>query len=147
MRLTSLLAVLLLAACAAPLPKPEVLKQEVADTERAFAKTMADRDHAAFASFLDDETVFFGSKGAQRGKAVVAEVWKQFYSEPQAPFSWEPTVVEVLDSGTLALSHGPVFDPSGKPFATFTSIWRRNAAGQWKIIFDRGCSCPPPEKK
>lgn len=26
----------------------------------------------------------------------------------EAPFSWEPAQVEVLDSGTLALSSGPV---------------------------------------
>ncbi|MGH8442017.1 MAG: YybH family protein [Nevskiaceae bacterium] len=148
MRLTPVLAVLLLAACAAPLPKPDVLKQEVGDTERAFAKTMAQRDHAAFATFLDEETVFFNSKGPLRGKAVVAEDWKQFYAEPQAPFSWEPSTVEVLDSGTLALSSGPVYDPSGKQVASFTSIWRRDASGAWKIIFDKGCGyCPPPGTK
>ena len=42
------------------------LKEQVRAAERAFAKTMADRDHAAFISFLADEAVFFGN-GAQRG--------------------------------------------------------------------------------
>ena len=53
--------------------------------------------------------------------------------------------VEVLDSGTLALSTGPVHDPQGKLVATFTSIWRLEAPGTWKIIFDTGnevCDCP-----
>ena len=146
MRLVPLLAAVLLTACAArPPAPPEVLKQQVADTERAFARTMAQRDFGAFVSFLADETVWFGP-GDQplRGKQAVADAWKAFYEKPEAPFSWEPTVVEVLDSGTLALTSGPVHDPAGRQVATFTSIWRQQAPGVWKIVFDRGCGhCPP----
>ena len=46
------------------------------------------------------------------------------------------------DSGTLALSTGPVRDPAGSVVATFTSIWRREA-GRWRIVFDKGNeACP-----
>ncbi len=38
---------------------PAQLRQQVEDTERAFAATMADRDYAAFTQFLSDEAVFF----------------------------------------------------------------------------------------
>ena len=133
-----------LAGCAAsaPRPDPAELKRQVAETERAFAATMARRDHAGFASFLADEAVFFSGKGPLRGKAVVAEAWKAFYEGPQAPFSWEPKDVEVLDSGTLGISSGPVYDPQGKVVGVFNSIWRLEAPGQWRIIFDRGgCPC------
>lgn len=50
----------------------------------------------------------------------------------------------VLDSGTLALSTGPVRDPKGKLVATYTSIWRLEAPGTWRIVFDKGndaCDC------
>jgi ketosteroid isomerase-like protein len=131
----------LLAGCAAaPKAGRAELAQQVAATERAFAATMAARDHAGFARFLSEETVFFAGKRAIRGRAAVAEDWKKFYAEPQAPFSWEPAEVEVLDSGTLALSSGPVKDPSGKVVATFTSIWRLEAPGVWRIVFDKGCN-------
>ena len=60
---------------------------------------------------------------------------------PSAPFSWVPERVEVLDSGTLALSSGPVYDPQGTRVGTFNSIWRREADGKWRVIFDKGC--PP----
>ena len=63
---------------------------------------------------------------------------KRFYEKPDAPFSWAPEQVEVLESGTLALSSGPVWDPKGKQFATFTSIWRLEAPGVWRIVFDKG---------
>jgi ketosteroid isomerase-like protein len=114
------------------------LKEQVRKTEIAFAKTMADRDHAAFVTFLDDEAVFFGAKPI-RGAKAVADQWKSFYKGPKAPFSWTPDAVEVLDSGTLALSSGPVFDPDGKRIGTFNSVWRLQAGGQWKIVFDKGC--------
>jgi hypothetical protein len=62
---------------------------------------------------------------------------------PAAPFSWEPEQVEVLPSGTLAPSTGPVRDPAGKLTGTFTSIWRREGPGRWRILFDMGCpACP-----
>src|SRR5689334_3418276 len=117
------------------------LKEQVRSTERAFAKTMADRDHAAFVSFLSEETVFFGGNGVQRGVQQVAGAWKRFYESAKAPFSWEPEQVEVLDSGTLALSSGPVYDPDHKRIGTFNSVWRRESGGKWKIVFDKGC--PP----
>jgi ketosteroid isomerase-like protein len=117
------------------------LKEQVRATERAFAKSMADRDHAAFVSYLSDETVFFGANGVQRGVKQVADTWKRFYEGAKAPFSWEPEQVEVLDSGTLALSSGPVFDPDHKRIGTFNSVWKKEPGGKWKIVFDKGC--PP----
>lgn len=131
-----------LSACAVPVIPRATLEQQVADTERAFAKTMADRDHAAFTRFLADDAVFFSGPVPLRGKAAVAAGWKRFYEGAQAPFSWRPDKVEVLDSGELALSTGPVFDPDGKPVASFTSVWRQVTPGVWRIVFDKGCNCP-----
>jgi len=117
------------------------LERAVRDTERAFAQTMADRDHAAFTRFLATEAVFFAGPRALRGRDAVASAWKPFYDGPVAPFSWAPETVAVLDSGRLALSSGPVHDPAGRRIATFTSIWRQEAPGVWRIVFDKGCDC------
>ena len=139
--------VAMLAACAATAPRPgnADLQRQVADTERAFAQTMADRNHAAFVAFLSDEAVFFTGPKPLHGKDEVAAAWKRFYEKPDAPFSWAPDSVEVLASGTLAISSGPVRDPSGKLIARFSSIWRQDAPGVWRIVFDKGnevCDCP-----
>ena len=147
--LASLAAAALLAGCAATLPSlsPDEARRQVAATERASAKTMADRDHRAFASFIAEDAVFFSGPKPLHGKKAVVDFWARFYEKPQAPFSWEPDEVEVLDSGLLAISSGPVRNPQGKVFARFTSIWRQEAPGQWKIIFDKGnpeCDCPKP---
>jgi ketosteroid isomerase-like protein len=141
MRTLTLLLALALAACATAPARPDraTLTRQVEETERAFAATMAQRDHAAFARFLSEETVFFSGPTPLRGKQAVADWWKRFYEAPQAPFSWAPASVEVLDSGTLALSTGPVHGPDGKQIGSFTSIWRQEAPGVWRIIFDKGC--------
>jgi ketosteroid isomerase-like protein len=105
---------------------------------------MATRDHKAFTSFLSQEAVFFSGPKPLRGAQQVADWWKRYYEGPDAPFSWEPEDVEVLDSGTLAISTGPVRDSKGVLFATFTSIWRLEDRGTWRIIFDKGNqACPP----
>lgn len=122
------------------------LREQVFATERAFAKTMADRDFTAFTSFLSEEAVFFSGPAPLRGKVEVAARWKRFFEAKEAPFSWEPAQVEVLDSGTLALSTGPVRDPAAKQFAIFTSVWRQEAPGTWRIVLDKGedyCDCKP----
>jgi ketosteroid isomerase-like protein len=117
------------------------LRQQVMAAETAFAQTMARRDFAAFTTFLADDALFFNGDQPLRGKQRVAAEWKAFYDKPEAPFSWEPKVVEVLDGGTLALSSGPVRNPQGKIVATFTSIWQLQD-GKWKVIFDKGnCQC------
>src|SRR5215471_19288633 len=112
------------------------LKEQVRRTEIAFAKTMADRDPDSFAAFLADETVFMSNGRVLRGARQVADGWKRFFESARAPFSWEPEQVEVLDSGSLAMTSGPVRDPSGKRIGTFNSVWRREADRGWKIVLD-----------
>ena len=132
------------AHASAAAPTNAELKQQVTDTERAFAASMKARDHAAFASFVADDAVFFNGPAPLHGKQAVADFWKKFYDKPAAPFSWEPDQVEVLSSGKLAASSGPVYNPEGKLIARFNSIWRREASGKWKIVFDKGediCDC------
>jgi ketosteroid isomerase-like protein len=136
-----------LAGCALAPASPnerEVSRRQVLATEAAFARTMADRDVDAFAAFLSDEAVFVGGATPLRGKAEVVAAWKRYFEGPAAPFAWAPERVEVLPSGTLALSSGPVRAPDGTVVASFTSIWRLEAPGVWRIVFDQGCDCPPP---
>ena len=124
-------------------PAPQsALTRQVFAAESSFAATMANRDSTAFATFLASDAVFFGEKSVLRGKVAVVEGWRRFFAGPAAPFSWRPEQVEVLSSGTLAHSSGPVLAPDGTQVATFNSVWRREADGAWRVVFDKGCSCP-----
>ena len=126
------------ASAAADSPRDQVWAAEV-----AFARSMADRNAQEFAEFIADEAVFFAGTTALHGRAKVVEGWAAFFSEKEAPFSWAPDQVEVLASGTLALSTGLVRDPAGKPVARFNSIWRLEAPNRWRVVFDKG-SPPSP---
>ena len=138
-------SVAVVSVSASPKPDNTKLQDELRATETAFAKTMADRDRAAFATFIADEAVFFGRNGEIRGKQAIVDAWAKFYEGNDAPFSWKSETVTVLDSGTMGLSSGPVLGADGKQFATFNSIWRRKTDGKWEIIFDKGCpTCPQP---
>ena len=134
-------------APAAAQPSPEALRAQVTAAERAFARSMAQRDHAAFTSHLSEQAIFYGPNGPLLGKAAVAAAWKAFFDGPDAPFSWEPDQVDVLADGTLAHSSGPVRDPSGKPVARFNSVWRQEAPGVWRIVFDKGSPLSERERK
>jgi ketosteroid isomerase-like protein len=138
MKLGSLLALLLLVPVANAAESVAELAAQVRATEIAFAKTLADRDAKKFASMIAPDVIWLGDKPLHGPDEVLAS-WRQYFEGPKAPFSWAPEIVEVQPGGALALSTGPVLDPQGKRVGTYTSIWRREAGGEWKIIFDRGC--------
>jgi len=140
---------LALMLCAAPAFAEDLapLAQQVRATEIAFAKTLADRDVQAFRAMIAPDVIWLADQPL-RGPDQVLTRWQKFFDAQQPPFSWAPEVVEVQHGGKLALSTGPVLDPAGKRVGTYTSIWRREPGGEWKIIFDRGCpACDCAQKK
>jgi ketosteroid isomerase-like protein len=141
--LAAVITVVALPSALADAPTMRVKREaELRATETAFAKTMADRDHAAFAGFISDEAVFFGRAGEIRGKDAIVDAWASLFEGAQPPFSWRPEVAVVPESShDLGFTSGPVFNPDGKQTGTFNSVWRRESNGKWKIVFDKGC--PP----
>jgi ketosteroid isomerase-like protein len=123
--------------CVSAPADPLAAAREVEATERAFAATLAGRDAAAFARFLSPDAVFFSGHDVDRGPAAVVARWQPYFAGADAPFAWAPDHVEVLASGALALSTGPV-TAHGAVVGRFNSIWRREAPGTWRIVFDKG---------
>ncbi|MGZ5181637.1 MAG: YybH family protein [Ramlibacter sp.] len=137
-----------LAACAVGAPAPAATgagaRDAVMAAERAFARSMAERDLPAFARHVSQEAVFFTTPDPLRGRQAIVQYWSRWYTGAQAPFSWEPEQVEVLAGGDLALSSGPVRSPQGRTVGRFTSVWRLESDGQWRVVFDKGsdvCDC------
>jgi ketosteroid isomerase-like protein len=118
--------------------KVDTAALEVEAREIAFAKTMADRDFSAFLNFISPEAVFFSGNKPNRGHDAISKTWAPYYEGEKAPFSWHPDIIEVLESGHLALSSGPVKSASGEIIGRFNSIWRKEKDGQWRVVFDKG---------
>lgn len=125
-------------ATSRPAAGPAALAEQVRAAETAFAQSMADRRLDAFAGFVADDAVFVNGGKPLRGKAAVLEHWTRFFERPVAPFAWKPEIVEVLASGTLAYSEGPVWLPDGKVVARYFSTWRLEPDGRWRVAFDNG---------
>jgi ketosteroid isomerase-like protein len=143
-----LVALMALAAPAVFAEDLAALTEQVRATEIAFAKTLADRDVKAFRALIAPDVIWLADQPL-RGPDEVLTRWQKFFDAPQPPFSWTPELVEVQQGGKLALSTGPVLNPAGKRISTYTSIWRREPSGEWKIIFDRGCpvcDCAPKKE-
>jgi ketosteroid isomerase-like protein len=147
MRLAHVMLLALPGVAAAQTPERELAQQVIA-AESSFAASMAKRDINAFAALVAPDAVFFGTSESFRGKQAVVEGWRPLFKAPTAPFSWKPESVDVLPSGALAWSSGPVHDASGRQIGTFNSVWRRGANGKWLVILDKGCpvcACGPSD--
>lgn len=132
-------------------PERERRIEEIRRAELAFAATVAERRLEAFAAMVADDAVFLGARGeVARGRDEVVAAWRGLFAADAPDFRWHPEIVELSGDGTLGLSRGPWTvrgrDPQGNPFergGTFTSIWRRQADGSWRVVFDAGCGgCP-----
>lgn len=125
--------------------KPD-LQQQVWLAEQAFAHTMKTRDLQQFTQYIAEEAIFFNGTLALRGKAKVVAHWASYFKDKEAPFAWQPDQVEVLESGKLALSTGLVRDPQGKVLGRFNSVWRLEADGKWRVVFDKGSPATADEQ-
>ena len=145
------LSALAAAGCAtapASIPAADIaaLSAQVRAAETAFALTMAERRFDGFGSFIAEDAVFINNGKPLRGKTEVLLHWQRFFDRAQAPFAWKPEIVEVLPSGRLAYSEGPVSGPDGKVFARYFSTWRLEADGRWRVVLDNGYAVSPGAK-
>lgn len=142
MRLLSIavlvISVLLLALAGMARSSHVDLQRQVAAADRALAAAMAARDVAAFGALVADEAVFFAGERPVRGRHAIVETWHPCFEGTQAPFSWAPDQVEVVESGTLATTAGPVRGAAGQALGRYEAVWRLAAPGQWQIVFERG---------
>lgn len=146
--LAVLLAAGLLGACAsAPKSTSYFYPDQVRDHEKAFARTMVDRDFEAFGRLVAEDAIFLNGSKPLRGKAQILQFWKGYFADKEPPFYWLPEQIEVLPTGNLAWTSGPVYTKDGKVFSRFHSVWRQAAPGQWRVVFDQGtevCNCVSP---
>ena len=134
--------ILLLAALS--MPALADFEQDVRCREVGFSQAVEKQDRELFASFIDPDARFVGSEVDRRREAIT-KAWAVFFTDDPPHIKWRPQIVEVLESGDLALSRGPYriidSDENGETregWGTFNSIWRLNDDGEWRVVFDAG---------
>jgi hypothetical protein len=58
------------------------IKEQVIATERAFAKTTADRNQPQFSRFISAEAVFFSREDPLRGESKIVDGWLKKNKRP-----------------------------------------------------------------
>jgi len=66
------------------------LVSAVTDAEKAFARTIVDRDHRAFLRFVSAEAVFLNGGKPIVGRDAVGKHWERFYAAPRRPSRGSP---------------------------------------------------------
>jgi uncharacterized protein (TIGR02246 family) len=109
---------------------------------------------------VDGWVSWFAEDGAQllpgrevRGHEAIREAMTSVFAEPHYSLRWEPTFADIAASGDMGYTIGRYrarrYDENGKQIdrtGTYTSIWRKNAEGQWKVVLDSGVPDPIPEE-
>lgn len=118
-----------------------IARDSLIAAERAFAaRAAATSNRTAFLEVLADDSVVF------HPDPVNGKIWWTARPEKKAKLLWTPDFVIVAPSGDLGLSCGPwiFLDEKGVEVAAgrFTSIWKREGSGPWKLALDHGIGFP-----
>lgn len=107
--------------------------------ERNFAHTAADKGvKEAFLTNSTAQSIVF-----EKNQPVNAQ--QSWLSRPNAPIQliWQPAYAGIAGSGEIGFTTGPyINEAEGKQMAwgQFSSLWEKDANGQWKFIIDIGIS-------
>jgi ketosteroid isomerase-like protein len=156
--LTILLAAFLVAAIAPPIARPtvsaspkataEMLKQ----LEAEFMKAAADKGSQGYMSYYADDSVEVPNGASLiEGKAEIAK-GMGFLDDKNNRLLWVPVGADISSSGDLGYTYGNyefhAKDKDGKPvvqYGKYTSIWKLQKDGSWKVVLDMGNSSPEPK--
>ena len=124
-------------------------KMQLYDLETRFAKDVAERGGAAFASWFADDGVALGN-GAAPLIGKVAIVKSANWSPKDYQLTWTPTDAMMGPSGDMGYTwghfEGHSKDANGNPVVTsgrYMTVWRREPDGSWKVVLDAGANDAP----
>jgi ketosteroid isomerase-like protein len=127
----------------------DTLKQLEAD----FMKAAAEHGSEGYMSFYAEDGVEVPN-GADilAGKANIAKTMS-FLDEKDNHLTWTPVGADIAASGDLGYTYGnyefQTKDESGKPVVDhghYTSIWKKQKDGSWKVVLDMGNAGPEAGK-
>jgi len=134
---------------AAPAATVETLKQ----LEAEFMQAAAEKGSAGYMSYYADEAVEVpNGYPAIQGKVEIAKT-TGFLDDKNNRLTWTPVGADISSSGDLGYTWGTYEfhskDKSGSPatdYGKYTSIWKLQKDGSWKVVLDMGNSTPAPKK-
>ena len=123
----------------------ETLKQ----MEGEFMKAAVEHGSAGYMSYYADDAVEVpNGEGIITGKVNIARTMG-FLDEKTNHLTWTPVGADISASGDLGYTYGNYefssLGKDGKPVVEhgkYTSIWKKQKDGRWKVVLDMGNSSP-----
>jgi len=158
-RLLVFVAILVIAAIVLPIPRPTVAASPKATAETLkqlegeFMRAAADKGSQGYMSYYAEDSVELPN-GAPliAGKANIAQ-GMGFLDNKDNRLQWTPVGAYISASGDIGYTYGTFEfhskDKEGKPhvdYGKYTSIWKLQADGTWKVVLDMGNASPEPKK-
>jgi ketosteroid isomerase-like protein len=150
-RITVVLLLLLLFAASSFAKKEKSANGEniLLQLEADFAADVAKRGHDAFLTYFAEDGVEIVDGGGINDK----EAMRKQPSWPEGTtLTWTPVHADMASSGDLGYTYGNyVYTAKNKEgklvtsYGKYTSIWKKQKDGQWKVVADMGNSSPDPK--
>ena len=131
---------------------PKVTVETLIHLEAEFMKAAAEKGSKGYLSYYADDAVELPNGApAIEGKVNIAP-GMNFLDDPNNRLTWTPTGGDVSSSGDLGYTYGTFEfrsnDKDGKPrveHGKYTSIWKVEKDGSWKVVLDMGNASPAPK--
>jgi len=134
-------------------PKPataETLRKLEAEFMQA---ALARGSQGYMAYYAEDAVELPNGAHAIQGKVNIAKTMG-FLDNKDNQLTWTPVYADISASGDLGYTYGTFEfkskDKEGKPtvgHGKYTSIWKKQKDGSWKVVLDMGNDSPEPSKK
>jgi len=143
---SAIIALLFCYACTSPGPQGSIddWKKEIVEAEQQFAE-MAKNEGipAAFLAFAADGAVLMRNNKVIESKEAIRSRFDNASPNNNSTLSWKPDFVDLASSGDLGYTYGEYVFTSIDSLGNkneikgiFHTVWRRQADGSWKFVWD-----------
>lgn len=125
--------------------KTAALKQ----ADQDWAKSAQSRNVEQFMSFIGDDAYMCDLSGRwMHGKDKIKEDWAKALADPSFKLNWTVESADVSKSGDLGYTRGSFEGSQGndKFSGSYTTVWKKDKDGKWRVAVDIASATPPPQK-
>jgi ketosteroid isomerase-like protein len=154
-KIVTMIAIQLLAVLLLLSQTPAEEAEHLMDLDRDFDKATAQRGAEGWASYFAPNGSMLGDTSMPvTGPAEIRKRMEASFKTPGFSLRWQPIRGEMMIPGALGYTVGKWdrrwADKNGKRMllrGTYTSVWRKQPDGSWKIILDTGDADGQPEEQ